>query len=126
MLLLAKRNIGGWLYFPAKTKWIYAVGLPNNQWTGKHNIHGSFQIGLQSCLLVVPDTPSPTNATNAPTTSPSFAPTRAPTTVPSVALTWAPVIHAPTASPGPTTSAAPSAAPTVSLVPTTGYVEGSS
>jgi hypothetical protein len=45
-----------------QSTWIYAVGLPNNQWTGKHNIRGSFQIALQSCL-VVPDTPSPTDTT---------------------------------------------------------------
>jgi hypothetical protein len=23
-----------------QSTWIYAVGLPNNQWTGKHNIRG--------------------------------------------------------------------------------------
>ena len=26
--------------------WIYAVGLPDNQWEGKHAIHGAFQITL--------------------------------------------------------------------------------
>jgi hypothetical protein len=90
-----------------QSTWIYAVGLPRNQWTGEHNIYGSFQIALQSCL-VVPDTPSPTDANKAPTTSPSVAPTGAPTTVPSVAPTWAPVVHSPTTSPGLTTLAAPS------------------
>ena len=29
--------------------WIYAVGLPDNQWTGMHQIHGALKFDLSSC-----------------------------------------------------------------------------
>jgi hypothetical protein len=44
----------------ADSTWIWAVGLPDNQWEGVHRLHGSFQINLfDSC---VPKTSSPTAA----------------------------------------------------------------
>jgi len=33
-----------------ETVWIFAVGLPENQWIGKHQIHGAFQLALTSGL----------------------------------------------------------------------------
>jgi hypothetical protein len=34
-----------------QSSWIYAVGLPNNEWTGKHEIHGSFYLPLtDNCI----------------------------------------------------------------------------
>lgn len=32
--------------------WIYAVGLPDNQWAGKHQIHGAFQLTAMDELCV--------------------------------------------------------------------------
>jgi hypothetical protein len=29
-----------------ESSWIYAVGLPNNEWAGHHKIHGSFYLPL--------------------------------------------------------------------------------
>jgi hypothetical protein len=41
--------------------WIIAVGLPDNAWAGKHDIHGSFQLALsENCVTVADPTPSPT------------------------------------------------------------------
>ncbi|KAL3936778.1 MAG: hypothetical protein SGBAC_007982 [Bacillariaceae sp.] len=33
-----------------RTTWIYAVGLPDNQWTGAHTIHGKFNLALNPCF----------------------------------------------------------------------------
>jgi hypothetical protein len=46
-----------WSQVNAQSTWIYAVGLANNQWTGRHKISGSFQMELEACI-VVPDTSS--------------------------------------------------------------------
>ena len=49
--------------------WIYAVGLPDNQWEGKHAIHGAFQITLDAnCVDVSAQTDPP--ATDPPATDP--------------------------------------------------------
>lgn len=41
--------------------WIFAVGLPGNQFAGKHVIDGSFQMGLtENCMEVADPTLSPT------------------------------------------------------------------
>jgi hypothetical protein len=49
-----------------KSTWIYAVGLPDNAWGGKHKIHGSLQLKLSdNCVEVADPTSSPTaNATD--------------------------------------------------------------
>jgi len=33
-----------------QTTWIYAVGLPNNQWAGRHTIAGNFNMALTPCF----------------------------------------------------------------------------
>jgi hypothetical protein len=34
-----------------QSSWIYAIGLPNNEWEGKHDIHGSFYLPLtDNCI----------------------------------------------------------------------------
>lgn len=70
--------------------WIYAVGLPDNVWVGKHDIHGSFQLPLvDDCIVVTP--------------SPTIMPTTAsPTTV-----------RPPTISPLPTMTPIPTSMPTM-------------
>jgi hypothetical protein len=47
------------------SSWIFAVGLPNNEWQGKHSIHGSFSFALTPCVYP---------ATTVPTTAPVAAP----------------------------------------------------
>ena len=50
--------------------WIYAVGLPDNQWEGKHAIHGAFQVTLdKNCAGVAAPTDPPATASSA--TSPT-------------------------------------------------------
>jgi hypothetical protein len=48
-----------------ESSWIFAVGLADNQWVGKHKVHGSFQLSLaDNCVTTtVTDSPSviPTN-----------------------------------------------------------------
>ncbi|CAJ1947249.1 unnamed protein product [Cylindrotheca closterium] len=33
-----------------RSTWIYAVGLPDNAWTGAHTIHGKFNLALNPCF----------------------------------------------------------------------------
>ncbi|KAL3936779.1 MAG: hypothetical protein SGBAC_007983 [Bacillariaceae sp.] len=33
-----------------RSTWIFAVGLPNNQWGGVHTIHGKFNLALSPCF----------------------------------------------------------------------------
>uniref|UniRef100_A0A6U9ZKQ1 DOMON domain-containing protein n=1 Tax=Pseudo-nitzschia australis TaxID=44445 RepID=A0A6U9ZKQ1_9STRA len=59
--------------------WIWAIGLPNNAWEGKHKLHGAFE-GFElysSCV----------QATNEPTQNPTVPLTAAPTKNPTVPLT---------------------------------------
>lgn len=44
--------------------WIYAVGLPDNQWEGKHKIHGAFYLRMDEDCVEVESAPtaSPTTA----------------------------------------------------------------
>jgi hypothetical protein len=38
-----------------ETSWIYAIGLPDNQWEGSHKIHGSFFMPLEeNCAVAAP------------------------------------------------------------------------
>jgi hypothetical protein len=40
------------------TSWLYAIGLPDNQWQGKHEVHGSFFLPLEDhCVKVNINTP---------------------------------------------------------------------
>jgi hypothetical protein len=76
--------------------WIFAVGLPDNEFQGKHTIHGSFRLSLtDNCILIAPETPQPT-------------PT--PTTPAQLNLE-------PTGSPKPTMTSAPTSQPTISFSP---------
>ena len=46
-----------------QSTWVWAIGLPDNQWEGIHRIHGSFQLALSdSCKLQTPATDPPTEA----------------------------------------------------------------
>jgi hypothetical protein len=47
-----------WSQVTAQSTWIYAVGLANNQWAGKHKIDGSFQIELEACTEPVEGGPA--------------------------------------------------------------------
>jgi hypothetical protein len=48
------------------TRFLWAVGLPTNQWTGYHELHGSFTLdelpSLSFCVVLANDTPSETPA----------------------------------------------------------------
>jgi hypothetical protein len=34
-----------------ETRWLFAIGLPDNQWEGKHNVQGSFSLRLEdNCM----------------------------------------------------------------------------
>jgi hypothetical protein len=46
--------------------WIYAVGLPDNQWEGKHQIHGAFYITMDETCGEVPAS-APTGTATQPT-----------------------------------------------------------
>jgi hypothetical protein len=46
--------------------WIYAVGLPDNQWEGKHQIHGAFYITMDETCEQVPAS-APTGTATQPT-----------------------------------------------------------
>jgi hypothetical protein len=36
-----------------ETSWIYAIGLPDNEWEGRHTVHGSFYLRLEdNCIQV--------------------------------------------------------------------------
>ena len=37
------------------SKWLFAVGLPDNMWEGKHKIHGAFSLGLTPNCVAIPD-----------------------------------------------------------------------
>ena len=50
----------GNLVISPDSTWIFAVGLPDNQWDGKHTIHGSFLLTLTDDCVAIPDTESPT------------------------------------------------------------------
>ena len=82
--------------------WIFAVGLPNNQWFGKHEIHGSLQFVLSENCATVPDpTPSPTMAPVPVTPAPSPSPTKRATPNPTITLitsspTQRPITSSPT------------------------------
>ena len=88
--------------------WIFAVGLADNEWVGKHKIHGSFQFTLSENCVTVPDpTPAPTNMPVTPDPTPN--PTRAPVTP---NPTQRPVTAAPTPNPTKTpTTSSPTTAP---------------
>jgi hypothetical protein len=38
------------IYNNETTTWVYAVGLPNNAWAGRHTIAGKFNIALNPCV----------------------------------------------------------------------------
>jgi hypothetical protein len=43
-----------------ESSWIYAVGLPDNQWEGTHKVHGSFFLPLEeNCVTPVLEAPVP-------------------------------------------------------------------
>ena len=58
----------GDLFISPDSTWIFAVGLPDNAWEGKHDIHGSFRLTLTDDCVAIPDEPPtapPTNSTEA-------------------------------------------------------------
>jgi hypothetical protein len=100
--------------------WIFAVGLPNNLWAGRHKIHGSFQYSLTSCIHV-PDTPPPSPKpaqipTVKPTLRPTFKPAPDPTPQPKPSPTAKPT-PSPTAKPRQSPTAKPSESPIVKSTP---------
>jgi len=74
--------------------WIFAVGLPNNQWAGKHAIHGSFRLALTDACQNVEVVAAANVATTPPVTP---APVVAPTLSPVTPSTAAPVSSSTTA-----------------------------
>ena len=77
--------------------WIFAVGLPNNQWFGKHEIHGSLQFVMsQNCTMVPDPTPFPTMAPVTVTPAPSPSQTKWATPNPAITLITSPITPSPT------------------------------
>lgn len=67
--------------------WIWAIGLPNNAWEGKHKLHGAFE-GFELYSSCVQATNEPTQNPTVPLTA---APTKNPTVPPVPASTSDPI-----------------------------------
>ncbi|KAL3906986.1 MAG: hypothetical protein SGILL_009056, partial [Bacillariaceae sp.] len=48
-------DLGGDMVVSDDSFWVFAVGNPGNMWTGRHQIHGGFQLPLtDSCVVAAP------------------------------------------------------------------------